>query len=70
LSNPEVFEDFDEELVQVFEIIFDEAKSGPLQILLLGAAIPEVHLEIDSQAVARIQRRLADEPPVIKLVFN
>jgi hypothetical protein len=70
LSNPEVFEDFDEELVQVFGIIFEEAKSGPLQILLLGAAIPEVHLQTDSRTVSRIQRRLADEPPVLKLVFN
>jgi hypothetical protein len=70
LSNPEVFEDFDEELVQIFGIIFEEAKSGPLQILLLGAATPEVHLQTDPQTVARIQKRLSEEPPVIKVVFN
>jgi len=70
LSNPEVFEDFDEELVQIFGIIFEAAKSGPLQILLLGAAIPEIHLQTDPQTVARIQKRLSEEPPVIKVVFN
>ena len=70
LNNSEVFRDFDDELVQFFSIIFEESMFGSLEITLLGADIPEVHLQTDSQTAARIQARFAKEPAVIKLVLT
>ena len=70
LNNSEVFRDFDDELVQFFSIIFEESMFGSLEITLLGAVIPEVHLQTDSQTAARIQARFAKEPAVIKLVLT
>ena len=70
LNNSEVFRDFDEELVQFISIIFEESMFGSLEITLLGAVIPEVHLQTDSQTAARIQARFAKEPAVIKLVLT
>ena len=70
LNNSEVFRDFDEELVQFFSIIFEESMFGSLEITMLGAVIPEVHLQTDSQTAARIQARIAKEPAVIKLVLT
>ncbi len=70
LNNSEVFRDFDEELVQFFSIIFEESMFGSLEITMLGAVIPEVHLQTDSQTAARIQARFAKEPAVIKLVLT
>ena len=70
LNNSEVFRDFDEELVQFISIIFEESMFGSLEITLLGAVVPEVHLQTDSQTAARIQARFAKEPAVIKLVLT
>jgi hypothetical protein len=70
LNNSEVFRDFDEELVQFISIIFEESMFGSLDITLLGAVVPEVHLQTDSQTAARIQARFAKEPAVIKLVLT
>ena len=70
LNNSEVFRDFDEELVQFISIIFEESMFGSLEITLLGAVVPEVHLQTDSQTAARIQARIAKEPAVIKLVLT
>ncbi len=70
LNNSEVFRDFDDELVQFFSIIFEESMFGSLEITLLGAVVPEVHLQTDSQTAARIQARFAKEPAVIKLVLT
>ena len=70
LNNSEVFRDFDEELVQFISIIFEESMFGSLEITLLGAVVPEVQLQTDSQTAARIQARFAKEPAVIKLVLT
>jgi hypothetical protein len=69
MSNSEVFEDFDDELVSFFDLIFQEAQNGPLEIALTGAALPLVQLRTDSQTRAHIEGKLSGEPSIITLTF-
>jgi hypothetical protein len=69
MSNSEVFEDFDEELVSFFALIFQEAQNGPLEIALVGAALPQVQLRTDSKTRAHIKGKLSGEPSIITLTF-